>query len=107
MSNHGLERNTLYWWTAGRKNVEGEWSWGIDSNDKFDPDIEVREPLVTIEPTDEKSDDVMSRLPSRTEAIGAKTDENHSKISVSEVWSLRYRFIILQSTSPGSVEEYL
>ena len=107
---HGLERNTLYWWTAGRKNGEGEWSWGIDSNEKFDPAvIEVREPLVTvsaIEPTDEKPDDVMSRLPSRTEAIGAKTDENDSKV-VSEVWSLRYRFIILQSTSSGSVEKYL
>ena len=92
----GLERNTLYWWTAGRKNGEGEWSWGIEGNENFDPVIDVREPLVTvsaIEPTDEKPDDVMSRLPSRTE--------------VSKVWSLRYRFIILQSTSSGSVEKYL
>ena len=93
----GLERNTLYWWTAGRKNGEGEWSWGMGGNENFDPAaIEVRDPLVTvsaIEPTDEKPDDVMSRLPSRTE--------------VSKVWSLRYRFIILQSTSSGSVEKYL
>ena len=106
MSNHALERNTLYWWTAGRKNGEGEWSWGIEGNKTFDH--EVREPLVTvsaIEPTDEKPDDVMSRLPSRTESIGAKTDEHDSKV-VSEVWSLRYRFIILlQSTSSGSVEK--